>query len=129
MKNKKGYSTVELIVVIAVFTVGYFVVANMLSYNFDVNYEEDLYNLKIASIEEQAEVYASAHTELFTESKDIYMTVEELAENNVVVCTSEGVVADPRNSEETLNDLRVKITNDDDKITAQVLAQGIYGSN
>lgn len=121
MKNKKGYSAVELIVVIAVFTVGYFVVANMLSYNFDVNYEEDLYNLKIASIEEQAEVYASAHTELFTESKDIYMTVEELAENNVVVCTSEGVVADPRNSEETLNDLRVKITNDDDKITAQVL--------
>ena len=61
MKNKKGYSAVELIVVIAVFTVGYFVVANMLSYNFDVNYEEDLYNLKIASIEEQAEVYASAH--------------------------------------------------------------------
>ena len=54
MRNKKGYTGVELVIVIAVFTVGYFLVANTLSYNFDVDYEEDLYNLKIASIEEQA---------------------------------------------------------------------------
>ena len=49
------------------------------------------------------------------------MTVEELALNNAVISTKEGVVADPRNSEETLNDLRVKITNKDDEITAEVL--------
>lgn len=121
MRNKKGYTGVELVIVIAVFTVGYFLVANTLSYNFDVDYEEDLYNLKIASIEEQAAIYAEGHTDMFVESNDVYMTVEELAMNNAIISTSEGVVADPRASENTLNDLRVKITNEDEKIIAEVL--------
>ena len=121
MRNKKGYTGVELVIVIAVFTVGYFLIANTLSYNFDVDYEEDLYNLKIASIEEQAAIYAEGHTDMFVESNDVYMTVEELAMNNAIISTSDGVVADPRESENTLNDLRVKITNEDEKITAEVL--------
>lgn len=121
MKNKNGYTAVELIIVIAVFTVGYFAVANTLSYNFDVDYEQDLYDLKITSIEEQATIYAEGHVDMFAESNDVYMTVEELALNNAIVSTKEGVVEDPRNSEETLNDLRVKITNEDEKITAEVL--------
>lgn len=119
--NKKGYTMVELAVIMAVFTVGYFVVANMISYNFDVDYEQDLYDLKIASIEEQATIYAEGHTDMFAESNDVYMTVEELALNNAVISTREGVVVDPRNNEATLNDLRVKITNNDEKITAEVL--------
>lgn len=121
MKNKKGYTGVELLIVIAIFTVGYFVAVNTISANFDVNYQEDLYNLKIDSIEEQAEIYAENNSNIFAESNDVYMTVEELALNNAIVSTSEGVVADPRDNEETLNDLRVKITNKDDKITAEVL--------
>ena len=119
--NKLGYTMAELLIVIAVFTVGYFIVANTISYNFNVDYEEDLYDLKIASIEKQATIYAGGHLELFKDGNDIYMTVEELALNNAVISTKEGVVADPRNSEETLNDLRVKITNKDDEITAEVL--------
>lgn len=121
MRNKKGYTSIELLIVLAIFTVGYFVTANIISYNFDVDYEQDLYDLKIASIEQNAAIYAEAHTELFAESNDIYMTVEELALNNAVISTREGVVADPRNSEDSLNDLRVKITNSDEKITAEVL--------
>lgn len=121
MKNKKGYTAVELIIVIAVFTVGYFVTANILSKDFDVNYEQDLYEEKINAIETQAALYGETHTEIFTESSDVYMTVEELALANVIISTSEGVVADPRDSEETLNDLRVKITNSDDEVTAEVL--------
>lgn len=121
MKNKKGYTAVELIVVIAVFTVGYFVAANILSKDFDVDYEQDLYEEKITAIETQAAIYGENHNELFAESSDIYMTIEELALANVIISTSEGVVADPRNSEETLNDLRVKISNNDNKVTAEVL--------
>lgn len=122
MNNKKGYTAVELVIVIAVFTVGYFVTANLLSRDFDVDYEQDLYDLKIAAIEEQAAIYGEVHTEIFAEGNDAYMTVEELALENVIISTSEGVVADPRNSEETLNDLRVKITSNDDEVTAEVLA-------
>ena len=122
MKNKKGYTAVELIIVIAVFTVGYFVTANILSKDFDVNYEQDLYEEKINAIEIQAALYGETHTDIFAESSDVYMTVEELALANVIISNSEGVVEDPRNSEDTLNDLRVKITNKDDVITAEVLA-------
>ena len=122
MNNKKGYTAVVLVIVIAVFTDGYFVTANLLSRDFDVDYEQDLYDLKIAAIEEQAAIYGEAHTEIFAEGNDAYMTVEELALENVIISTSEGVVADPRNSEETLNDLRVKITSNDDEVTAEVLA-------
>lgn len=121
MKNKKGYTAVELIIVIAVFTVGYFVTANILSKDFDVNYEQDLYEEKINAIEIQAALYGETHTEIFNESADVYMTVEELALANVIISTSEGVVADPRDNEETLNDLRVKITNNDNEVTAEVL--------
>ena len=122
MKNNRGAVSVGLIALLAVFTVGYFVLANMFSYNFDVNFEEDLYDLKIAAIEKNAVIYAEGHEELFAESSDVYMTVEELALANVIISNSEGVVEDPRNSEDTLNDLRVKITNKDDVITAEVLA-------
>ena len=122
MKNNRGAVSVGLIALLAVFTVGYFVLANMFSYNFDVNFEEDLYDLKIAAIEKNAVIYAERHEELFAESSDVYMTVEELALANVIISNSEGVVEDPRNSEDTLNDLRVKITNKDDVITAEVLA-------
>ena len=50
MKNNRGAVSVGLIALLAVFTVGYFALANMFSYDFDVNYEEDLYDLKIAAI-------------------------------------------------------------------------------
>ena len=122
MKNNRGAVSVSLIIVLAVFTVGYFMLANRFSYDFDVNYEEDLYDLKIASIEKNAAIYAEEHEELFAESSDVYMTVEELALANVIISNTEGVVDDPRNNEDNLNDLRVKITNKDDVITAEVLA-------
>lgn len=119
--NKKGYAGIEMIIVLALFTVGYFVVANIISYNFDVNYEEDLYDLTISSIEKQAALYGENNTEIFAESNDVYMTIEQLAAANAIISTSEGVVADPRDDSKTLNDIRVKITNDDDEITAEVL--------
>ena len=121
MKNNRGAVSVSLIILLAVFTVGYFMLANRFSYDFDVNYEEDLYDLKIASIEKNAAIYAEEHEELFAESSDVYMTVEELALANVIISNTEGVVDDPRNNEDNLNDLRVKITNKDDVITAEVL--------
>ena len=119
--NNKGYSAIELILTIVVFSVIYFVAANYISYNFDVNYEEDLYNLTISSIEKQAALYGENNTEIFAENNDVYMTIEQLAAANAIISTSEGVVADPRDDSKTLNDIRVKITNDDDEITAEVL--------
>ncbi len=119
--NNKGYSAIELILTIVVFSVIYFVAANYISYNFDVNYEEDLYNLTISSIEKQAAIYGEIHQELFTEEPEVYLTVGELALENAVVSAEGGIVADPRDSEKDLNDLKVKIVNNEGDITAKVL--------
>ena len=119
--NNRGYTGVELLVVIGLFSIGYFLVANKLSYNFDVSYEEDLYELKINSIETQAGLYGETNQALFSEGNEVYMTVEDLAYANAIISNSEGVVKDPRDENKTLNDLKVKIINDSDKVTAKVL--------
>ena len=49
------------------------------------------------------------------------MTVEELAKENAIINNEEGVVYNPRNTEENINDLKVKITLANDKVTASVL--------
>lgn len=121
MGNKNGKISISLLIILGIFTIGYFFIANKFSYNFDVDFEEDLYELKIASIERQSEIYAKGHSELFSESNDIYLTVEELATENVIISNSDGNVIDPRDKDKTLNELKVKITNKDDEITAKVL--------
>lgn len=119
--NKHGYTAVELIIVIAIFTVAYFTTAVVISKDFNVNYEESMYNQKIAAIEKQATLYAENKEELFEDSNSVYMTVEELALANVIINNEDGVVTDPRDTDKNLNDLKVKITNENDKVTAKVL--------
>lgn len=112
---------IGLIVILVIFSIIYFVVANKISYDLGVNFEDDLYQMKIAAIEKQAAAYAENKKDMFAEGNSIYMTVEELSLANVIVSNSEGIVNDPRDNSKTLNDLKVKITNEDDKITAKVL--------
>lgn len=121
MRNNNGKISIILLIVLGIFTIGYFFIVNKFSYVFDVDFEEDLYELKIASIEKQSEIYAQGHSELFSESNDIYLTVEDLVTENVIISNNAGNVIDPRDNEKTLNDLKVKITNKDNEITAKVL--------
>lgn len=119
--RKNGYNTVELVVALAVFTLVYFVSAFVVSNNFKGNFEDDMYNQKISSIEKQAALYAKGTEDFFKENTTVYMTVEELALANAIISKSEGVVADPRNENDTLNALKVKISLDKEKVTAKVL--------
>lgn len=121
MRNNNGKISIILLIVLGIFTIGYFFIVNKFSYVFDVDFEEDLYELKIASIERQSEIYAQGHSELFSESNDIYLTVEDLVTENVIISNNAGNVIDPRDNEKTLNDLKVKITNKDNEIIAKVL--------
>lgn len=118
----RGYGAVELIIVLAIFSVGYFVTANIISKDLNVNYEETLYENKINTIETQAKMYAQNTESLFAESTSVYMTVEQLANLNAVQFDKEGKVTDPRNTSSDLNNLKVKITNTDNKIEAKVLS-------
>lgn len=120
MKNK-GYTVVELVVTLAVFTVVYFTGAIIVSGNFKGVTSEDRYEQKIAAIEKQASIYGKSNEELFKESNSVYVTIEELALANVIVTNGVGTVADPRDEDKTLNDIKVKLTKEKDKVTAKVL--------
>ena len=113
---KNGYTMPELIIVIVVVGIGYFLVANHLSYAFSVNYEDEMYAQSIEYIEKNAEIYAEANLDNFTE----YMTVDDLVEKGILLNT-DGKVLDPRDENKSLNDLRIKLTLKDNKVTAEVL--------
>ena len=119
MKKISGLG-ICLFVILGVFTIGYFVVANKISYDFATDFETELYNLKISSIEDIAFIYATNTENVFGENKDVYITVDTLAQGGLLI-NNDGVVEDPRDSEKKLNDLKIKLTNDQDKITAKVL--------
>lgn len=120
MKNK-GYTVAELLIVIAVFSVLYFGATFIVSKSIGINYEEELYQEKITAIETQAAIYARQNKDIFKDSPSVYMTINELAVANAVISNSEGKVTDPRSKDEDLNELKVKITSDSDKVTAKVL--------
>lgn len=119
--NKKGYTMVELIAVIAVFSIGYFITVGIISNKINVNYDEKLYEQKIDAIETQAALYAQGNEELFKDSNSIYLTIDDLAKADAIISNKDGVVIDPRDNG-SLNDVKVKITNKDSKITAKVLS-------
>ena len=81
----------------------------------------NLYKERIASIELGAFYYAKSSENLFKEENTVYVTVEDLAKNNVVR-SNNGTVIDPRDEESSMNNIKVKITNENDEITAKVLS-------
>lgn len=98
----------------------YFIVAINISGEFNVNYEQELYDMKIKAFETSAVLYGTAKEELFVEETDVYVTVDDLAQAGFVIST-DGVVQDPRNEDKNLNNIKIKITKKDDEVKAQVL--------
>lgn len=119
--KKNGYTMVELLVVIAVFGIFFFLAANKVSYAFDYDYEKELYNQTISSIEKCAKIYAENNLKLFESTKDIYITVGELAEEGFVISGKEYIVTDPRDTSKNLNEIKVKLTYEDEVVTAKAL--------
>ena len=119
--KKNGYTVIELVVVLAVFSIGYFAATWIVSKDFGFNYEEEMYKQKIDTIENNAVLYAKLNENLFEKDKTIYLTVDDLAKANAIVSGDQNVVKDPRNEDKNLNDVKVKVTNEDNKITAKVL--------
>ena len=116
-----GFGVTELVITIGVFTIAYFITANILSYNYSVNFKEESYNIKINAIETQATIYAKNNKSLFKNENTVYLTIDDLAKANVVISNNDGIVVDPRNSDKGLNELKVKIVKDEDTFTAKVI--------
>ncbi len=103
------FSKIELLIVIVVFTVIYFIGVSNVTYAFSTDVEEFEYNNKINIIEKQSELYAINNTELFGEGDTIYIYVNDLIENNYIKTDEDGKIKDPLNPGKNLNELKIKI--------------------
>jgi len=92
MKNKNGYTIIELIVVIAVVGIFAFVAINKASYAFSDNVEatKELEKQKTNLIENAAVKYGEDNKDsLFEESSSTYIRVIDLLDNNYLLTSTD----------------------------------------
>ena len=117
----KKRSIIELTIIMAVFGVVFFSFANKASYAFSVDYEKESYNQLIDSIKNNTKIYAENTKDFFKDGEDVYLTVKELAALNLVIEDENGNVIDPRDDSKVLNDVKVKVSQKNNKIEVNVL--------
>lgn len=121
MKIIKDKKIIVLIIVLTVFTIGYFVIANQVSYAFSANYDAaDTYNKTIEVIKASAIVYAENNEKLFEKENTIYVKVQDLIDNNLLAADQEGNILNPLKANASLNSNVIKIKKEDGKITVEV---------
>ncbi len=119
--NKKGFTTVELLITIAIFTVIYFIGVYNVSHAFSYSPQEEEYKAKIHLIEKQAVEYAKQDKTFFDKKNTVYLYVEDLVQANYLSSDKEGDVIDPRNSTKSLNNLKIKLIKEKKSIKASIV--------
>jgi hypothetical protein len=121
MKILKDKKIIALAIVLMVFTIVYFVVVNKISYAFsnDFNTDKD-YEKVVDIIKESAIVYAEKNKGLFKEDKIIYIKVQDLIDNNLLIANANGEIVNPLNKTQNMNSNIIKIKLEDDKFIAEV---------
>lgn len=118
LKDKK---IIALIVILVVFTIGYFIAVNKVSYAFsnDINVE-DSYNILIDTVKKCAIAYANNNESIFGEEKTAYIKVQDLIDNGYIATNEDGNISNPLNKDDILNTKIIKIKKDADKIEVEV---------
>ncbi len=100
-----------LSIILLVFTIGYFIVINKISYAFEMDYDASFYHDQVEKLIEQSALkYAQDHKEIFTEEEAIkYVTVQELIDNSYLIPNEDGNIIDPSNENMFFNSRKVKI--------------------
>ena len=121
--KKNGYTTKELLVVIivlGVFTLGILGTTS----NAYKDHSEEYYEQTINIIEKQAEFYGKSLTNLKEEGSLVITLSDLVSKGYFVADDSDGNVNDPRNSKNTLNGLKIKLTYEKDGvISAKVIEE------
>lgn len=120
---RNGYTTKELLIVIillGVFTLGMLGSTSYAYKDSSSDYFEDIVNI----IEKEATLYGTTLTNL-KEEGSLVITLNDLVQNGYYVADDdEGNVIDPRNSNATLNGLKIKILyKEDGSIKAEVIEE------
>ena len=120
--KSKNIILYEILVAIFIFTIIYFIVANHISYSFSYDEKLALYESKINLITSCAEIYAQKNMDLFNEKDTVYITVNDLVESGLIDADDEsGNVKDPSSDVKTLNDIKIRISYKNDKISSKIL--------
>lgn len=119
MKNKDGYTIVELIIVIVVIGIFAFVTINKASYAFSDNTEvlKELEEQKTALIETAALKYAKEHKEVFGDANKTYIRVSDLIKENYLLLDADGNVSGDSNINKSQ---KIALTLKDEKVTAHL---------
>lgn len=119
--NKKGFTTVELLITIAIFSIIYFIGVYNVSHAFSYSPHEEEYQAKIHLIEKQAVEYAKQDKKFFEKKNTVYIYVEDLVKANYLAGDKEGDIMDPRNSTKSLNNLKIKLIKEKKEIKASIV--------
>ena len=118
--RKNGYTTVELLIVIGIFTVLYITSTILISHAFKYDAIKEEYNSKISLMETQAKQYAEDHAgELFKDSNEAYIYANDLVKANYYAANEAGNIVDPRDTAKTLNDVKIELIKNDNEIEAR----------
>lgn len=121
MKRVKDKKMIILAVVLLIFTISYFIIANKISYAFENNYDlNNSYNDTIDTIKKCAIAYAKENKNLFNKEKIIYIKVQDLIDNSLLVANENGDIVNPLKNSENLNSNIIKIKYEGEEFTAEV---------
>ena len=125
MLNAKNSMLYMLFGILLIFTIFYFVTANNISHAFEYDELQEKYNIKINLIQSMADIYAQKNVDLFEEKNVVYITVQDLVDNEIIEAdNANGDVKDPTSEVKTLNNLKIRLTNKNGKIASKVLING-----
>lgn len=121
MKLLKDKNVIILIVILVVFTIGYFLIVNRISYAFVNDYDlEEVYNNTLDVIEKCALKYASDNANLFEKENTIYIKVQDLIDNNLLIPNENGYIVNPLKENENLNSNIIKIKYENDTYNVEI---------
>lgn len=107
--NNKGFTNLEMFSIIVLFSVAYLVVLLNVSYAFEDDSDQIAYDTKISLIEACAQTYALYEDGVFDDEDTIYIYVYDLIEEGYLIADEDGLVDNPLESGETLNNLKIKL--------------------
>ena len=120
MKIFKDKKIIILAVILVVFTICYFAIANKISYAFSQNYNlESTYNSLLETIEKSAKYYAKGNPELFQVENTIYIKVQDLIDNKILITNEEGKIINPLNNE-SMNTNIIKIKQENSEYLIEI---------
>ena len=120
MEKLKDIKLLSCLAVLLIFTIGYFLMVNKISYAFENSVDlSKRHDNKIKVIEECSKKYASINDNLFNEDDTIYIKVSDLVKADLLTTNREENVVDILNGK-ILDDNVIKIKKEQDNYIIEV---------